>query len=174
MVARGTEIPGETSEQLSFNPRAEDDGAFFAARLTYADGSVVYSQSRTLSLAPPAARIVNVSMRGWSGTGDDSLRVGVRIDGFETDKLLVRALGPALSVFGVEDTSGAVSASLRGLEDNHVYSYETEEEHVARIRGLDTVLNSAAESVGAYWPNMNLSLGDDQQLLPSSNAAPTS
>jgi len=49
-------------------------------------------------------RLINVSARNRVGTGDDILIAGFNITGTGTKQLLVRAVGPTLSVFGVEGT----------------------------------------------------------------------
>jgi hypothetical protein len=47
------------------------------------------------------ARLVNVSARNRVGTGDDILIAGFNISGTGEKALLIRAIGPKLSVFGV-------------------------------------------------------------------------
>ncbi|MBL9212203.1 MAG: lamin tail domain-containing protein [Opitutaceae bacterium] len=49
-------------------------------------------------------RLVNVSARNRVGTGDDILIAGFNIAGSGTKQLLVRAVGPSLSAFGVVGT----------------------------------------------------------------------
>ena len=51
--------------------------------------------------APTAARLVNVSARNQVGTGDNILIAGFAISGSGTKALLIRAVGPGLSAFGV-------------------------------------------------------------------------
>jgi hypothetical protein len=51
--------------------------------------------------ASTAARLVNVSARNRVGTGDDILIAGFNIAGTGTKRLLIRAVGPKLSTFGV-------------------------------------------------------------------------
>jgi hypothetical protein len=48
-----------------------------------------------------AARLVNVSARNRVGTGDDILIAGFNISGTGAKPLLIRAVGPKLTVFGV-------------------------------------------------------------------------
>lgn len=47
------------------------------------------------------ARLVNVSARNRVGTGDDILIAGFNLSGSGTKRLLIRAIGPKLSAFGV-------------------------------------------------------------------------
>jgi hypothetical protein len=50
---------------------------------------------------PTTARLVNVSARNRVGTGDDILIAGFTIAGAGEKRLLVRAVGPKLTAFGV-------------------------------------------------------------------------
>ncbi|MBI5766346.1 MAG: choice-of-anchor C family protein [Verrucomicrobia bacterium] len=56
--------------------------------------------------APATAtnRLVNVSVRGQVGTGDDVLILGVVVGGTGKRTLLVRGIGPKLAAFGVQGT----------------------------------------------------------------------
>ena len=49
-----------------------------------------------------APRLINVSARNRVGTGDDILIAGFNIAGTGTKQLLIRAIGPKLTDFGVE------------------------------------------------------------------------
>jgi hypothetical protein len=62
-------------------------------------GGNAVSSPATLSIA--ASRLVNVSVRGGSGTGDQTLIVGFVTSGIGTKAILTRAIGPTLSLFGV-------------------------------------------------------------------------
>jgi phospholipase/lecithinase/hemolysin len=50
---------------------------------------------------PPLGKAVNISTRGKVGTGEDVLIAGFIITGTEAKRVIVRALGPSLSNFGV-------------------------------------------------------------------------
>jgi hypothetical protein len=50
---------------------------------------------------PSAARLVNLSARGRVGTGGDILVAGFTVGGTGPKQLLLRAIGPKLSAFGV-------------------------------------------------------------------------
>ena len=57
-----------------------------------------------LLVAPPlfaASRLTNVSVRSTAGSGADTLIVGFSITGSGSKPILVRGIGPALTVFGV-------------------------------------------------------------------------
>ena len=52
-------------------------------------------------LTPSGTRIVNLSIRTRAGDGDQSLLMGFNLSGVGAKQLLVRAIGPSLSSFGV-------------------------------------------------------------------------
>lgn len=56
----------------------------------------------TEALTAPV-RLVNVSTRGFAGTGADGLTPGFFIDGTAPKSLLIRVVGPGLTQFGVTD-----------------------------------------------------------------------
>ncbi len=60
----------------------------------------------TITAAPPAATLTNISTRGRVETGDNVMIAGFVITGPNSKKVLIRALGPTLTSFGV---SGALS-----------------------------------------------------------------
>lgn len=59
-------------------------------------------------------RLANISTRGFVGTGDSVLIGGIVINGSDSQRLLVRVLGPSLAGFGV---SGALSDPMVELRD---------------------------------------------------------
>jgi hypothetical protein len=62
------------------------------------------SEILAVIITPPTsvpARLINLSVRSTAGTGDQSLIVGFAISGNGTESVLVRAIGPTLSDFGV-------------------------------------------------------------------------
>jgi sugar lactone lactonase YvrE len=58
------------------------------------------------------ARLINVSVRTFVGTGDSIVAVGFGLTGAGTKQLLIRGIGPTLSVFSV---SGVLSVPQLGL-----------------------------------------------------------
>jgi len=75
------------------------------------------------------SRIVNISTRGFVGTGDDVLIGGFVIKGTEPKKVLIRALGPSLAS---KDVSGAL---------NNPYLYV-----VNQVTGVQVAVNTSWES----------------------------
>lgn len=96
--------PGSNDAALlrSFN------GGNYTVQITgpAADASGVVLVEVYDAAARTAARLINVSTRAQVGTGDDLLVAGFAITGNEPKTLLIRAIGPTLSSFGI---SGALS-----------------------------------------------------------------
>ncbi|MBL9209712.1 MAG: immunoglobulin domain-containing protein [Opitutaceae bacterium] len=80
-------------------------GAAFTARVTTpgdASGLALAEVYDTDPLGAPA-RLVNVSTRGFVGTGANALVPGFVIGGAGPKRLLIRAVGPGLAPFGVNE-----------------------------------------------------------------------
>jgi hypothetical protein len=61
-----------------------------------------------------AAQLANISTRGFVNTGDNVMIGGFIVGGSEPTKVLVRAIGPSLTAFGVQ---GALPATTLELHD---------------------------------------------------------
>ncbi len=61
----------------------------------------IYDATPEAAFTAGTRRLINVSARTVSGTGADTLIAGFTISGAGTQRVLVRAVGPALSGFGV-------------------------------------------------------------------------
>ena len=88
------------------------------AQVTGADGGtgVVLLEAYDADTgATPAAHFINVSVRGLAGSGSSVLTVGFVITGPSDETLLIRAIGPTLSTFGV---SGALASPLLSIFDS--------------------------------------------------------
>jgi phospholipase/lecithinase/hemolysin len=69
---------------------------------TAGDHEIAMEANRVLRGAvPPLGKAVNISTRGKVGTGEDVLIAGFIITGTDAKRVIVRALGPSLSNFGV-------------------------------------------------------------------------
>ena len=90
----------------------------------------------------PAPRLVNLSASGFVGTGGNVLIAGLAISGNRPAKILVRAIGPTLSSFGV---GGALATPQLMLFDSTGKTVAT-----STAWGGDTTLNSAFTQVGAF------------------------
>ncbi|HVU36634.1 MAG TPA: immunoglobulin domain-containing protein [Opitutaceae bacterium] len=76
--------------------------------------------------ASPAARLINLSTLGFTGTGDNTLVAGFSIQGNAPKRVLIRAIGPTLASYGVSGWLAnprldvyplGQSASLAGNDD---------------------------------------------------------
>lgn len=77
-------------------------GYQFRAVASNSGGPSAISVPATLSIS--ASRLVNISVRGPAGTGDDTLIVGFVAGGVGSKSVLIRAVGPALAQFGLSGT----------------------------------------------------------------------
>ena len=104
----------------------------------------------------PANRLVNLSARGYVGTGDNRMIGGFVIEGSTSETVLVRAVGPGLMpyvynflgvlgdpVLTVFDSSGNVLASIDGQSTNPAAG------NSSVAAGLQPATNNVLESVGA-------------------------
>jgi len=88
------------------------------------------------------ARIVNLSARGFVGTGSNALIAGFVVSGDASETLLVRGIGPSLAPFGV---AGALSST-------QVTVYDSSGRQLATNSGWDASANVAGifAEVGAF------------------------
>ena len=78
------------------------------AAFTLINDAAWRDQAATLELSrartkPPVARLANVSVRAKAGSGDDTLIAGAVVQGAGTLPVVVRAIGPGLTRFGIAD-----------------------------------------------------------------------
>jgi hypothetical protein len=85
-------------------------------------------------------RLVNVSARNRVGTGDDILIAGFNIVGTGTKQLLIRAVGPKLTVFGVAGV----------LADPKLELYDSTNAKVAENDTWAASLTTTFAAVGAF------------------------
>lgn len=88
-------------------------------------------------------RLTNVSARTRVGTGDDALIAGFVVNGNVPKKLLIRAIGPTLGVFGVDGTLGDPILDVRPLGSENIVATND------NWRGTPA-LKAAFGSVGAF------------------------
>jgi hypothetical protein len=103
----GTEVPGATRAELALPAvTAANVGAYWA-RVSNALGRTESSRVEVALVPPPPppAPITNVAVRAWLRSAEVSLTLGVVATGEETRPLLVRAVGPALAAFGIEEAA---------------------------------------------------------------------
>ncbi len=88
------------------------------------------------------ARLINVSVRTFVGTGTSNVAVGFALSGAGTKQLLLRGVGPTLGTFGV---TGALASPLLGLYNRASVVLNTNAGW-----GGGAVLASAFAAVGAF------------------------
>lgn len=66
-------------------------------------------------LDTPATRLMNLSTRGSIGSGDNVMIAGFQVQGGTSKKVIVRALGPSLTQYGVQ---GALANPMLELHDS--------------------------------------------------------
>ena len=88
----------------------------YTAQVTGVNGKTGVGMVEVYDLDPFAAgsgRLVNISTRGWVGTGDDVLIGGVIVRGDAAARVAARAIGPDLSAHGVPDALQDPTLELR-------------------------------------------------------------
>jgi sugar lactone lactonase YvrE len=108
----------ETATLTVTDPSAAMSGDLFRVQLSNAAGSST-SATATLTVGgavggPPtgSARIINLSIRSFVGTGASSVTVGFAINGSGSKQMLIRADGPTLASFGVSGVLAQPDLSL--------------------------------------------------------------
>lgn len=101
----GAPIAGATAGQLRLTNLQPSDAGSYAVSITSPLGTVMSNPATvTVAAATDPGRIVNLSVRIVSGTGDQVLLMGFVVGGTGTSgskQLLVRGVGPTLAGFGV-------------------------------------------------------------------------
>lgn len=97
----GVEIPGEDSGTLVIQEVAPTDEGAYSVEITNSSGSTT-SETATLTIDDTAtAELVNLATRGFVGSGADIMIGGLTVLGGSTKTVLVRGLGPQLTLDGV-------------------------------------------------------------------------
>ena len=98
-VADPTALSGETAATLSLSNVQAGDMGFYVARVTNASGSTDTTPA-ILTVSVGSSRLLNLSTRGPVAVGG-FLTPGFVLSGTGDKELVVRAVGPQLTVFGV-------------------------------------------------------------------------
>lgn len=108
----GILLPGATSATLTLSNVSDRDAGTYHCVLVNALGSTT-SLGATLSLnapepepEPEPGRLVNLSLNGFAGLGEQSLIAGFVIAGSGTKTHYLRGIGPTLSGYGVANALG--------------------------------------------------------------------
>jgi hypothetical protein len=98
----GSAIPGATSATYTIASADPSHAGNYTVQVSNNQGSVTSAAAAlTVSPASAAPRLINVSTRALVGTGDRVLIAGFVIRGAGSKKLLIRGVGPSLSVFNL-------------------------------------------------------------------------
>lgn len=95
-------IAGATGATLVVQNATAADAGDYTVAITNSVGTTLSAPaSLALVAASSAGHIVNVSIRGYCGTGEQALIVGTVVGGGSSKATLVRAVGPTLHDYGV-------------------------------------------------------------------------
>ncbi|MDX2187602.1 MAG: immunoglobulin domain-containing protein [Opitutaceae bacterium] len=97
-----------------------------------------------------STRLTNASARNYAGVGGEVLVLGFTIDGPGTRKVLVRGIGPTLSVFGVTGTLQDPTMQLHKLSGGQATLIDFNDNW-----GGDPVIADAFSKAGAFNLNAN-------------------
>ena len=135
----GVALAGATAATLTLTNVQGADAGSYSVTLTSSAGTLT---SSAVTLTIPAARLANVSVRSGAGTGDQTLIVGLALGGTGSKQVLVRAIGPGLTQFGLP---GALAdPQLRLFNSAGVQT------HVNEDWGGGATLSAAFTAVGAF------------------------
>jgi len=159
----GASFAGSGTSTLTVeDPPASMSGDEFRAQLTNAAGSSV-SAAGTLTVAGSissggptgSARIINLSIRSFVGSGADLLTVGFAIGGSGSKELLIRAVGPTLAAFGV---SGVLASPQLTLFNSSSVSIDSDAGWGASAQLADVFASVGAFALPANSADSALSL----------------
>lgn len=95
----GVALAGETGAILLRQNVTASDAGEYTVRITNSAGSVM-SAAGTITLSPTASRPANISVRANVAAGQNIIP-GISVSGVGSKRIIVRAVGPGLSQFGV-------------------------------------------------------------------------
>ena len=99
----GRALAGASGRTLVINHVTSDDAGTYACLFSTPTTLPQSSQPLVLGVGP-ADRLINISTRGSVGGGaDQGLIAGFVVGGAREKKLILRAIGPSLALFGVTD-----------------------------------------------------------------------
>lgn len=134
----GVAIAGATESRYLLAEVALDATGLYTATVTNAAGSVTSAPAR-VTVSNNVA-LTNISIRGALNSSTALLSVGYGLTGPENDRLLIRAIGPSLAVFGV----------MPAEQDPRLEVYDDRGEKLAENINWEASLASTFEAVGAF------------------------
>jgi len=96
----GAAIPGATGSTLPLASVQASASGNYSVVVTNASGSVT-SNIATVTVGTATGRFLNLSTRGYVGTGNNVLIAGLVVSGSSPKSILIRAVGPALVPMGL-------------------------------------------------------------------------
>jgi hypothetical protein len=84
----------------------------YTAQISGLGGTSGVALAEVYEVAPGDPELINISTRAFVGTGANVAIAGIIVTGSQPAKILVRAVGPTLSQFGVAGTLAAPTLSL--------------------------------------------------------------
>ena len=144
----GIAIAGATGSTLVVNPVTAASAGAYHVTINDAQGSVTTSPASVTVESASLGRLTNLSVRTPAGTGDQTLTVGFVLTGAPDKDVLIRAIGPTLTEFGV--TSTLADPRLQLFSGTTVLS--TNDNWAAPAAGNSSVaaLTSAFTATGAF------------------------
>jgi hypothetical protein len=95
-------IAGATGPTFTLTDLQNSDAATYDVLVANGfSATISFPTPLTVSPVTVPSRLTNVSVRGFSGTGDQALVIGFVVAGSGNESLLVRAVGPTLAEFGL-------------------------------------------------------------------------
>jgi hypothetical protein len=113
----------------------------YTAIISGADGNSGITLVEVYDTSADAARLINLSTRGFVGQSDQALIVGVVVSGNLPKRLLIRAVGPTLAAFGAANAIADPRLEIR--RDATVVATNDNWNNDARV-------STAATAVGAF------------------------
>ena len=135
----GVALAGATAATLTLTNAQGADAGSYSVTVTSSAGTIT---SNAVTLTIPSARLANVSVRSGAGTGDQTLIVGLAIGGAGSKQVLVRAIGPGLTQFGLP--GALVDPQLR------LFNAAGVQANVNDDWGGGATLSGAFSAVGAF------------------------
>ena len=112
----GAAIPGATGSTLPLASVQASASGNYSVVVTNASGSVT-SNIATVTVGTATGRFLNLSTRGYVGTGNNVLIAGLVVSGSSPKSILIRAVGPALVPMGLS-TSEVLADPVLTLKDS--------------------------------------------------------
>jgi hypothetical protein len=115
-----------------------------------------YATTTNINISTPVEGFLNISTRGKVGTGEDILDGGIIITGFDAHRVIIRARGPVLSQFGVQnvladptlelhDNTGALIAKNDDWQTTEIFGIITADQ-VSEIQNSGLAPTDPSES----------------------------